>query len=50
MKAAGISSLAPGMAVQAAPLQVGGLGRAGGRGVCMHACPPANRAWPRRPW
>lgn len=32
MKAAGISSLAPGTAVQTGPLQVGGLGRVEGMG------------------
>lgn len=49
VKAAGIGSLAPGTAVQAAPLQVGSSGQAGGMGsACMPACP--NRAWARRPW
>ncbi|KAM6174209.1 LOW QUALITY PROTEIN: sterol regulatory element-binding protein 1 [Erethizon dorsatum] len=45
VKAAGISSLTPGTAVQAGPLQASGMG-VEGHGGCTHACPPGNMCLP----
>lgn len=50
VKAAGISSLAPGTAVQTAPLQVGGVGEAGGWGSAPEHAWLVTCAWPFRPW
>ncbi|XP_036749922.2 sterol regulatory element-binding protein 1 isoform X1 [Manis pentadactyla] len=43
VQAAGVSSMAPGTAVQTGPLQVGGMGREEGHGACTHECLPGNR-------
>lgn len=43
MQAAGVSSMAPGTAVQTGPLQVGGMGMEEGHGACTHECLPGNR-------
>lgn len=50
VKAAGIGSLAPGTAVQTAPLQVGGMGRAEGHGSAHVRARPVTCAWPFRRW
>lgn len=50
VKAAGVSSLAPGTAVQTGPLQVGGMGRRGGMESAHIHAHLVTRAWLCRLW